>query len=302
MALWICTACGTQFPESGMPPAVCSICDDDRQPPNTNETQWVTPDELATSGYDVKVVEHEPGLTGIGAEPGFGIGQRPILVRTPDGNILWDCMAPLDDRIAREIEQRGGLSAIAISHPHYYTTMVEWADRFDVPIWLHEDDRAWVMRSSPRIRFFAGDTHELAPGTTILRLGGHFPGATVLYWAGAEDGRGVLLSGDTILPIPVNHSATFLYSYPNRLPLPPWEIRRLRAAIAPYRYDRLYAAWFGQELIGEADRAVLESADRYLAKLGGHITVAPGIHGATAPGNTGSSSIPRWDRPAEAAR
>jgi len=258
---------------------VCPICDDDREPPNRNEVRWTTLADLVATDRRIRVVEHEPGLTGIGAEPAFAIGERPLLARTPSGNVLWDCMAWLDDEVERAVHERGGLSAIAISHPHFHTTMVEWADRFDVPIWLHEDDRPWVMRPSERVRFWAGETHPLAPGATVVRLGGHFPGSTVLHWEHADDGHAVLLTGDTIMPVPAAGWATFLYSYPNVLPLPGAEVRRIRDAIAPYPFDRLYAGWFGQELIGGADRAVRESADRYLAKLAGHVTVAPGVEG-----------------------
>jgi hypothetical protein len=34
-----------------------------------------------------------------------------------------------------------------------YFTFMEWADRLDVPIFLHEADREWVMRPSKRITF-----------------------------------------------------------------------------------------------------------------------------------------------------
>ena len=275
MERWICTACGTQFAERDEPPAVCPICDDDRQPPNVNEVQWTTLARLAAEGRSLRVEEHEPGLTGIGTEPAFAIGQRPLLVQTSAGNILWDCMAPLDDAIERAVRERGGLIGIAISHPHYYTTMVDWANRFDVPVHLHADDRPWVMRPSPRLRFWAGETLDLAPGATMIRLGGHYPGACVLHWRGAADGEGVLLTGDTIMPIPASGWATFMYSYPNVLPLPASAISRIRDAIAPYGFDRLYAAWFGRELTGGADRAVRESADRYLVTLAGHVSLAP---------------------------
>ena len=281
MTRWLCTACGTQYPDTPAPPAVCPICDDDREPPNRNDVAWTTLPDLVASDRGLEVVEHEPGLTGIGTVPPFGIGQRPILVRTPSGNVLWDCMAFLDDAVEQAVRARGGLSAIAVSHPHFHTTMVEWADRFDVPIWLHEDDRPWVMRPSDRVRFWTGETHTLAPGATVVRLGGHFPGSTVLLWQHAADGHGVLLTGDTIMPVPASGWATFLYSYPNSLPLPAAEVRRIRDAVAPYAFDRLYAGWFGQELIGGADRAVRGSADRYLATLAGRVTVAPGVEGSS---------------------
>lgn len=271
MERWICTACGTQFTEAEQPPDVCPICNDDRQPPNINEEQWTTLARLTAEPRTVRVEAVEPGLVGIGAEPGFGIGQRPLLVRTPAGNVLWDCMAYLDDAVEQAVRDHGGLTAIAISHPHFHATMVEWADRFDVPIHIHADHRAWVMRPSPRVRFWEGDTLELAPGATMVRLGGHFPGSSILHWEHAADGQGVLLTSDTIYPLPASGWVSFMYSYPNMLPLPASEVARIRDAIAPYAFDRIYTSWFGRELTGGAHETVLASADRYLAALHGKV-------------------------------
>ncbi len=271
MERWICTACGTQFADAEQPPGVCPICDDDRQPPNTNEEQWTTLARLTAEPRTVRVEEAEPGLIGIGAEPAFGIGQRPLLVWTPSGNVLWDCMAYLDTAVEQAVHDHGGLIGIAISHPHFHATMVDWAERFDVPIHVHADHRAWVMRPSPRVRFWEGDTLELAPGATMVRLGGHFPGSAVLHWEHAADGLGVLLTSDTIYPLPASGWVSFMYSYPNLLPLPASEVARIRDTIAPYAFDRIYTSWFGRELTGGAHETVLASADRYLAALGGHV-------------------------------
>ena len=55
---------------------------------------------------------------------------------------MWDCQAVVTGAGIAEIERRGGLTAIAISQPHYYTSMVEWSEAFGgVPIYLHADDR-----------------------------------------------------------------------------------------------------------------------------------------------------------------
>ena len=70
---------------------------------------------------------------GESATPSFAIGQRALLLRHPEGNVLWDCLTYFDDATVAEIERLGGVSAMAISHPHYYSTMVEWADQFDMP-------------------------------------------------------------------------------------------------------------------------------------------------------------------------
>src|SRR5690606_17773965 len=107
----------------------------------------------------------EPGMVGVGVEPHFAIGQRALLVRTPAGNILWDCVPLLDPALVEMVVALGGISAIAISHPHYYTSMVEWSRAFgDVPIHLHAADRKWVMRPDPSINFWDGETTPLGDG------------------------------------------------------------------------------------------------------------------------------------------
>jgi hypothetical protein len=44
-------------------------------------------------------------------------------VCTPEGNVLWDCVSLIDDATVTIINALGGLRAIAISHPHFYTTL-----------------------------------------------------------------------------------------------------------------------------------------------------------------------------------
>ena len=133
----------------------------------------------------------EPGLIGVGTHPSFAIGQRALLVCTPSGNVLWDCIAMLDPATITLINGLGGLKAIGISHPHFYTTMVEWSRAFGgVPIHLHADDHRWIMRPDPSIQLWNGETLELLPDVTLIRCGGHFPGGTVLHWAKGAGGRG----------------------------------------------------------------------------------------------------------------
>src|SRR5204863_8359855 len=106
-----------------------------------------------------------------------------------------------DNRTIAEVNARGGIRAIAISHPHYYTTMIEWAERFDAQILLHAADREWVMRESPRIQFWEGTTLPLWDDLTLINCAGHFEGGTVLHWPAASRERGskgALLTGDII--------------------------------------------------------------------------------------------------------
>ncbi|HEX9069053.1 MAG TPA: MBL fold metallo-hydrolase [Ktedonobacterales bacterium] len=267
MEHWICVTCGVQFPASEQPPERCPICTDARQYIGPNGQQWTTLAQMRAQDYQSAYQEHEPGLTGIGTSPSFAIGQRALLVRHPQGNVLWDCMTFFNDATLAEIERLGGVTAMAISHPHYYSTMVEWARHFDMPVYLHEADRKWVMRSDEHLTFWSGDQRPLKDGLTLLRLGGHFAGGTVLHWAQGAEGRGALLSGDIIQVVSDRRWVSFMYSYPNLVPLPAAEVARIQAAIAPWRFERLYGAWFDRVILHDAHDAVQRSADRYIEAL-----------------------------------
>ena len=145
--------------------------------------------------------------------------------------------------------------------------MIEWAERFDAPILLHEANRAWVMRPDERITFWPNDTFPLLDDIQLVRLGGHFPGSSVLHWPGGAGGKGVLLTGDTIMAVPDRNWVSFMYSYPNLIPLPASEIRRMRDAIAPYPFERLYSSWLERVVSADASNAVKRSAERYLQAL-----------------------------------
>jgi glyoxylase-like metal-dependent hydrolase (beta-lactamase superfamily II) len=142
---FICVACGTEYPESAKPPEDCPVCQDDRQFVPPEGQQWTTLVEMRGKYHNVMEPE-EPGLFSIHTEPAFAITQRAFLIATPDGNILWDCLTMLDDASISAVRERGGIKAIAISHPHYYSSMIEWSRAFDARIFLHENDQRWVMR------------------------------------------------------------------------------------------------------------------------------------------------------------
>ncbi|MGH6919881.1 MAG: MBL fold metallo-hydrolase, partial [Geminicoccaceae bacterium] len=142
----ICVTCGVQLAETNEAPGVCPICTDERQYVGWEGQRWTTLRELQQS-HRVVVREEDPNLTGVGIEPPFAIGQRGLLVKSIGGNVLWDCMSLLDDDGLGAVKAQGGLDAIAISHPHFYGAMVEWSRAFGgAPIYLHGDDRQWVMR------------------------------------------------------------------------------------------------------------------------------------------------------------
>jgi len=261
---FLCATCGVQYPDSESPPARCIICEDGRQYVPKTGQRWITPEALA-EGHANMFRALAPGLIGLSAVPAFAINQRALLLRTPQGNVLWDCISLLDAATTEIIRALGGLRAVALSHPHYYSVMAEWGRVFGCPVLVHAADRDWVVRPDPAIEFWQGETREVLPGVTLHRLGGHFPGASVLHWAAPR----MLLTGDTALVVPDRKHVSFMWSYPNRVPLPAAEVARLGARIAELDFDSLYAAFWEGEIEQDAKAAVARSVERYIRAVTG---------------------------------
>lgn len=256
--MWVCKACATQY-AGDEPPGACAICEDPRQyiPHDEGQVwlQWA--DFLGGHRADIR---DDHGILGFGCDPSFAIGQRALLVKSSAGNVLWDCISYLDDEIVARVTAEGGLAAIAISHPHYYSAMVEWAHTFACPVYLHEAERKWVMRPDPAIRFWDGETNELGGGVTLIRCGGHYEGGQVLHWVD----RRALLGGDIVQVIPDRRYVGFMYSYPNLIPLPPSKVQAIAAALEPYEFDTIYGAWWDRLVERDGSTVVRRSADRYV--------------------------------------
>lgn len=275
----VCETCGTQFPtDDEHRITTCFICDDPRQYVPPSAQSFVTLDALRSSGHKnvFTPIPGDPGrLIAIHSQPKVAIGQRAILVRTPRGNVLWDCVTLLDDETIANIKDLGGLEAIVISHPHYYSTHLEWARAFDCPVYLAAEDREWVAQQDPGYQIFASETETEVLGTRVLKLGGHFPGSMVMLF---EDR---LLIADTFLTTPSGlgdwdtdavgtarerprglNSFSFMWSYPNMIPLPPNELERMWAILKNYEFSSTHGAFPGHDIVktaGEMKQRVLES-------------------------------------------
>jgi hypothetical protein len=261
----ICRTCGVQH---GAVADVCRICADERQYVGWAGQRWATLAELAAEGHRGVVREEVPGLYGVGTDPPTAIGQRALLVPGPGGNVLWDCVSYVDEETVAAVRAVGGVSAIAISHPHFFGSMVEWSEAFGgVPIYVHEADREWVCRPGP-IEFWSGDTREILPGRTLINCGVHFDGGQVLHWADGAAGVGALCTGDIFGVAMDRNWLSFMYSFPNFIPEHPDRIARAVRLVEPVPFDAVYGGWWGRVVPSGAKAKLVASAERYYRHIG----------------------------------
>jgi hypothetical protein len=257
----ICRTCGVQY---AAPRPDCPVCLDERQYVGWGGQQWTTLAGLTASGHHGRVAREGPGVTGIGTDPPLAIGQRALLIQAPGGNVLWDMISYLDDDLIAQVRELGGISAIAISHPHFYGAMIEWAHAFDAPVYIHAADRQWVARPDPSVTFWDGDTREIGDGLTLIKIGLHFDGGQVLHWAAGPDGAGALFTGDIMTVVQDRRWVSFMRSYPNLIPERPGAIRHGLSLLEPYPFRRVYGGWWNRIIGTDGSAAVRRSADRYL--------------------------------------
>lgn len=257
---YICTTCGVQYAPTATPPSQCKICEDDRQYVNPKGQSWTTLADLNHQHKNI-IEQVAPNLYTIYTEPAFGINQRAHLLVTPGGNILWDCISNIDEETIAEVNKLGGIKAIALSHPHYFSTIVEWSKFFgDAPIYVNALDEEWLARRDAPIHLWQGNEITLWDNIQLICCGGHFPGGSVLY---SPQNDGLLLVGDVIQVSPDLKTVSFMYSYPNLIPLPKKDILQIQKSISGKVYQAMYGA-FGRYILKDAMRAMAFSVERYL--------------------------------------
>ncbi|QNL49054.1 MBL fold metallo-hydrolase [Olivibacter sp. SDN3] len=257
---YICSTCGIQYPPTANPPTVCKICSDERQYINPNGQSWTTLPFINKHHRNV-VEKLREDLYAIYTTPSFGIGQRAHLLLTPDGNILWDCISNIDDSTVDLLNRLGGVNAIAISHPHYYSSVAEWSARFDdAPVYIHAKDEQWLGRIDFNLILWHREQKELWEHVKLVNCGGHFDGASILHY---NLNDGLLLVGDVIQVCPDLKSVSFMYSYPNYIPLPKKDILQIAKLLSKLKYASIYGA-FGHYLLTHAAMLTEQSINRYL--------------------------------------
>jgi glyoxylase-like metal-dependent hydrolase (beta-lactamase superfamily II) len=123
------------------------------------------------------------------------------------------------------------------------------------------------MRSAENVNFWSGEALDLFGGIRLIRCGGHFDGAAVLLWPTGASGDGALLTGDTIQVVPDRRWVSFMYSYPNFVPLNASALGRIVAAVEPLTFDRIHGAFPDLTIQENAKVAVIRSAQRYLKAI-----------------------------------
>jgi glyoxylase-like metal-dependent hydrolase (beta-lactamase superfamily II) len=213
------------------------------------------------------MIKDEDGVLSIGVEPAFGIGQRALLAETPDGNVLWDCVPLMTHEAVAALNARGKVKAIAISHPHFHSAIVEWSKALgDIPIYIHARNREWVMRPDPAIVFWEEEIKTILPDLTLIHCGGHFEGSSVCHWK-RRDKPSVLLAGDTVQVVMDRKHVSFMYSYPNLWPLNAQAVRRIARALEPFDYEHVYSAFWHMRILADGKAAVARSVERYLTAI-----------------------------------
>ncbi|MEK8033032.1 hypothetical protein AACH06_19590 [Ideonella sp. DXS29W] len=268
MPCYICETCGTQHSDTPAPPSRCLICEDERQYVGWQGQQWTTHDELLRR-HTLRI-GHDDGLLAFALEGRFGIGQRALLLPTDAGNILWECLSLVTPEAIEAVRAEGGVDRIVISHPHFYSAMVEWSEALGgVPILLHEADRQWVMRPATQVQFWSGDVKALSASVSLIRCGGHFEGSTALHWRAGPQPGGALFPGDSPQVASDRRHAAFMYSYPNFIPMRPADVSAMRERLRPFEFDQAYGYNWGRNITRGAKAAVDASFERYFGAIGG---------------------------------
>ncbi|CCF39409.1 metallo-beta-lactamase superfamily protein [Colletotrichum higginsianum] len=276
MDLLICGTCGVQYDSHAV--KSCKICDDPRQYVAEDGQWFTTLRELQDSKKYRNVFtkdKYNSGVVAVRTEPPVAIGQRAFLLRSPAGNLLWDCITYIDDDTVRRVNELGGIAAIVISHPHYFSTALHWAEAFGCKVYVSAEDGEWLTRRGDAHVLWEGRDMEFLGGQFLaVKVAGHFPGSSVLLWRSERK----LFVADSVMVVPsgVYHvdrppgtaSFAFMWSYPNMIPLSPEDVYDIWKAVSKLDFEDAHSAFPGRDARGDAKRRLLDSAQIFVKSVG----------------------------------
>jgi len=76
-----------------------------------------------------------------------------------------------------------------------------------------------------------------------------------------------LLAGDILQVTEDRRYVSFMYSYPNYIPLGGATVRHILASLEPFAYEHVYGAWWDRKIVAGGRDAVLRSGERYLKAI-----------------------------------
>lgn len=234
LRLYACSNCGHWQRWFAVPPD-CPVCRDVRNA--LPENGWDLLEEKAVADrLDAGWTRPRPGVTGFGTTPAFGLGSTGWLIETDVGNVSWEAAPYHPPATLAEIEALGGVARSGASHVHGYGALWQLQEHFgpDV-VAIGVDDLEWTKTF--RVTLPVDDVHELAPGLTMYRTGGHFPGHCVLH----DRERSILFCGDALkvdlAPDGTPRGLSCHKAFHAGVPLSHAELRRCRAVVEPLRFD-----------------------------------------------------------------
>ncbi len=253
----VCTTCGVKYEKEHNEGTSCKICTDDRQYLIDDTQHWTSLHALQAS-HAVRQVEITPEVSSFTLVPNFAIGQRALFIQSPTGNVLWDCIPLLTPQIIDYIHAAGGLEAIAISHPHYYSNMHLWADTFQCPIYIHQADESFVADSKAHVKFWSGPELDISNSFKLIHTPGHFPGSTILHTQIPSLGDSIFI-GDSLYLSKDRKHLSAMHSFPNVIPLSNQETLHVFDTVSSYSFDAIFGAFAFQNIF-TGGREVFEAS------------------------------------------
>lgn len=276
----ICVACMTQY---STPRSECPICLDPRQFVPATGQSWTSLRKLAEEKHTNKIVadQQDERVCFILTEPSTGIGQTPILIKTSRATYMWDCNAFLSENLFNQLTtMQPPLKAIAISHPHFFSTSLTWSRCLKVPLILAAADKHWFQRLSDVKEGEIEWVHNVASledGVTMIQCGGHFPGSSVLHWDRSLEPEfesdkhcrtGIILCSDTAMIQPTQQGFTFQWSVPNMIPLNPHEMKGIADRLRDVPFEQATSTWPHRFVRKNAREILLDSIQKQLHHMG----------------------------------
>ncbi|MDH6229102.1 MBL fold metallo-hydrolase [Streptomyces sp. MJP52] len=259
LTMYACAHCGHWQRWFTVPPA-CPVCCDVRNA--LPEDGWDIPDEKTVGALlDARWHRPAPGVTGFRTLPSFGLGPTGWLIEAEGGNVAWEAAPYYPPDALAEIERLGGVTRLGASHVHGYGALWQLQERFDPPVVaVGVQDLTWTKAF--RVTWPVDERLELAPGLTVHRTGGHFPGHCVLH----DERRKILFCGDALkvdLDGTVPRALSCHKAYHARVPLSHDEVRHYRSVIGALDFEAVATPFEFAAPVTTAD--VLRLFDHQLA-------------------------------------